>query len=72
MAEILLVFPPQQQATDVEDLKAMLDASGDHRIQQASNLEAGMRALRHGCDLAIVGSRRVASSAAAARPRGHR
>jgi hypothetical protein len=56
MSRFLLVFPPQQLETVVEEIKDQLARIGDHTVQQETNLEKGLARLAQQFDFLIVGS----------------
>jgi hypothetical protein len=61
MSDVLLVFCPQQQGIEVEEIKDQLSRSGAHVVQQEANRDKGLGALRQRhFDFVIVGSRLAA------------
>ena len=65
MADFLLVFCPQQQGLEVEQIKRQLRRFGAHAVQQETNAETGLEQLqRQRFDFVIVGSRLAADAGA--------
>ena len=46
MADFLLVFCPQQQGLEVEQIKRQLRRFGAHAVQQETNAETGLEQLQ--------------------------
>lgn len=71
MADFLLVFCPQQQGIEVEQIKKQLRRMGAHAVQQETNCETGLEQLQQQrIDFVIVGSSLAADSGAVVEPGG--